>query len=473
MKMTAKEVMELIQQKDVKYVDFRFMDLPGIWQHITTPVKIFDEDIFKDGKGFDGSSIRGFKAIDESDMLLIPDPTTAFIDPFFEVATLVLICNVIDPVTRQTFSRDARYVAQKAEQYLKSTGLGDISYWGPEAEFFIFNDMKFDQTMNSGYYSIDSTEGLWNTGRDEGPNLAYKIRNKEGYFPTPPMDSQQDIRSEMTSVMQEIGIPIETHHHEVATAGQAEIDMIFDSLVVMADKLTKYKYVVKNVARRHNMVATFMPKPLFGDNGSGMHVHQSIWKGSTNTFFDEKGYAGLSQNALYYIGGLIKHAPALCAIICPTVNSYKRLTPGFEAPVNLVYSQRNRSAACRIPLYSKSPKSKRVEFRPPDPSCNPYLAFSAMLMAGLDGIQNKTDPGKPMDVNLYDLESRELKKVKNVPSSLDEALDHLEKDHEFLLKGGVFTEDLVEEWISYKRSKEVDAIRLRPHPYEFVLYHDI
>ena len=455
--MTTKEVMELIAQKDVKYVDFRFMDLPGVWQHITTPVKIFDEDIFKEGKGFDGSSIRGFKAIDESDMLLIPDPTSAFIDPFFETTTLVLICNVIDPVTRQTFSRDARY----------------ISYWGPEAEFFIFNDMKFDQTMNSGYYSVDSTEGLWNTGRDEGPNLAYKIRNKEGYFPTPPMDSQQDIRSEMTTVMQEIGIPIETHHHEVATAGQAEIDMIFDSMVVMADKLTKYKYVVKNVARRHNMVATFMPKPLFGDNGSGMHVHQSIWKGNTNTFFDEKGYAGLSQNALYYIGGLIKHAPALCAIICPTVNSYKRLTPGFEAPVNLVYSQRNRSAACRIPLYSKSPKSKCVEFRPPDPSCNPYLAFAAMLMAGLDGIQNKIDPGKPMDVNLYDLEPRDLKKIKNVPSSLEEALDALEKDHEFLLKGGVFTEDLVEEWITYKRSKEVDAIRLRPHPYEFVLYHDI
>jgi glutamine synthetase len=471
--MTPKEVMDLIKQKDVKYVDFRFMDLPGIWQHTTSPVKFFDEDVFKDGKGFDGSSIRGFQAINESDMLLIPDPNSAFIDPFFEATTLVLTCNAIDPVTRESYSRDPRFVAQKAEKYLQSTGIADISYWGPEAEFFIFNDMKFDQTMNGAFYSVDSTEGLWNTGRDEYPNLAYKVRNKEGYFPVPPTDSQMDIRSEMTTIMQEIGIQIETHHHEVATGGQAEIDMVFDTLVTMADKLMKYKYVVKQVARRHNMVATFMPKPLFGDNGSGMHVHQSLWKGSTNIMFDEKGYGGLSQNALYYIGGLLKHAPSLCAIITPTVNSYKRLTPGFEAPVNLVYSQRNRSACCRIPLYSKSAKAKRVEFRTPDPSCNPYLAFAAMLMAGLDGIQNKIDPGKPHDMNLYELEGRELKKIKSVPSSLPEALDALEDDHEYLLKGGVFTEDLIEEWINYKRTKEVDAIRLRPHPYEFVLYHDI
>ncbi len=471
--MTPKEVMDLIKQKDVKYVDFRFMDLPGIWQHTTSPVKFFDEDVFKDGKGFDGSSIRGFQAINESDMLLIPDPNSAFIDPFFEATTLVLTCNAIDPVTRESYSRDPRYVAQKAEKYLQSTGIADISYWGPEAEFFIFNDMKFDQSMNAAFYSVDSTEGLWNTGRDEYPNLAYKVRNKEGYFPVPPTDSQMDIRSEMTTIMQEIGIQIETHHHEVATGGQAEIDMVFDTLVTMADKLMKYKYVVKQVARRHNMVATFMPKPLFGDNGSGMHVHQSLWKGSTNIMFDEKGYGGLSQNALYYIGGLLKHAPSLCAIITPTVNSYKRLTPGFEAPVNLVYSQRNRSACCRIPLYSKSAKAKRVEFRTPDPSCNPYLAFSAMLMAGLDGIQNKIDPGKPHDMNLYELEGRELKKIKSVPSSLPEALDALEDDHEYLLKGGVFTEDLIEEWVNYKRTKEVDAIRLRPHPYEFVLYHDI
>ena len=471
--MTPKDVMDLIKQKDVKYVDFRFMDLPGIWQHTTSPVKFFDEDVFKDGKGFDGSSIRGFQAINESDMLLIPDPNSAFIDPFFEATTLVLTCNAIDPVTRESYSRDPRYVAQKAEKYLQSTGIADISYWGPEAEFFIFNDMKFDQSMNAAFYSVDSTEGLWNTGRDEYPNLAYKVRNKEGYFPVPPTDSQMDIRSEMTTIMQEIGIQIETHHHEVATGGQAEIDMVFDTLVTMADKLMKYKYVVKQVARRHNMVATFMPKPLFGDNGSGMHVHQSLWKGSTNIMFDEKGYGGLSQNALYYIGGLLKHAPSLCAIITPTVNSYKRLTPGFEAPVNLVYSQRNRSACCRIPLYSKSAKAKRVEFRTPDPSCNPYLAFAAMLMAGLDGIQNKIDPGKPHDMNLYELEGRELKKIKSVPSSLPEALDALEDDHEYLLKGGVFTEDLIEEWINYKRTKEVDAIRLRPHPYEFVLYHDI
>ena len=471
--MTTKEVMELIKAKDVKYVDFRFIDMPGIWQHTTSPIKFFDEETFVDGKGFDGSSIRGFQAINESDMLLIPDPTSAFIDPFFAETTLVLTCNVVDPVTRDSYSRDPRYVAQKAEKYLKTTGIADISYWGPEAEFFIFNDMKFDQTINSGFYSVDSTEGLWNTGRDEYPNLANKIRSKEGYFPVPPVDSQMDIRSEMTTLMQQIGIAIETHHHEVATGGQAAIDMVFDQMVSMADKLLKYKYVVKNVARRHNMVATFMPKPLFGDNGSGMHVHQSLWKGNTNIMYDEKGYGGLSQAALYYIGGLLKHAPALCAFITPTVNSYKRLTPGFEAPVNLVYSQRNRSAACRIPLYSKSAKAKRVEFRTPDPSCNPYLAFSAMLMAGLDGIQNKIDPGKPHDMNLYELEGRELKKIKSVPASLGEALDALEDDHEFLLKGGVFTEDLINEWINYKRTKEIDPIRLRPHPYEFVLYHDI
>jgi glutamine synthetase len=451
----------------------RFIDLPGTWQHWSQPVSTIDEDFFKEGSGFDGSSIRGFQAIHESDMMLVPDPNTAFIDPFFEATTLVLICDVVDPITREPYSRDPRYVALKAEQYLKSTGIADQSFWGPEAEFFIFNEMKFDQTMNSGYYSIDSTEGLWNMGRDEYPNLAYKIRNKEGYFPVPPNDSQQDVRSEMVTLMMEIGMKMEKHHHEVATAGQAEIGVVFDTLVKMADNLMKYKYVVKNVARRHNLVATFMPKPLFGDNGSGMHVHQSIWKGNTNVMADEKGYAGFSQNGLYYIGGLLKHAASLCAFICPTVNSYKRLTPGFEAPVNLVYSQRNRSAACRIPMYSKSLKAKRVEFRPPDPSCNPYLAFPAMLLAGLDGIQNKIDPGKPMDVNLYELEAREMKKIKNVPASLPEALDAMEDDHEYLMKGVVFTEDLIEEWLNYKRTKEVDAIRLRPHPYEFVLYHDV
>src|SRR5580658_3445827 len=471
--MTTKEVMDLIKQKDVKYVDFRFIDMPGIWQHTTSPVKFFDEDVFKDGKGFDGSSIRGFQAINESDMLLIPDPNSAFIDPFFAETTLVMTCNVVDPVTRESYSRDPRYVAQKAEKHLKTTGIADISYWGPEAEFFIFNDMKFDQNMHSGYYSVDSTEALWNTGRDEYPNMAYKVRNKEGYFPVPPSDSQMDIRSEMVTLMQQVGIPVETHHHEVATGGQAEIDMVFDSLTNMADKLLKYKYVVKNVARKHNMVATFMPKPLFGDNGSGMHVHQSIWKGSTNAMYDENGYAGLSQTALYYIGGLLKHARALCAFICPTVNSYKRLTPGFEAPVNLVYSQRNRSAACRIPLYSKSPKAKRVEFRCPDPSCNPYIAFSAMLMAGLDGIQNRIEPPDPMDKDLFDLPPEELAQVPQVPASLDESLAALEADSDFLRAGGVFTGDLIDTWIAYKRLHEIDPVRLRPHPWEFMLYYDI
>lgn len=471
--MTTKDVMNLIKEKDVKFVDFRFMDLPGVQQHVTVPVQHFDEDTFKDGKGFDGSSIRGFQVINESDMLLIPDPASAFIDPFFEATTLVLLCNIEDPVTRQGYTRDPRYVAQKAEKYLQSTGVGDKSFWGPEAEFFVFNDIKFDQTMNSGFYSVDSVEGLWNMGRDEYPNLGYKIRNKEGYFPVPPMDTMQDLRSEMVTVMQEIGVAIETHHHEVATGGQAEIDMVYDTLTNMADKLTKYKYVVKNVARRHNMVATFMPKPLFGDNGSGMHVHQSLWKGETNVFYDANGYAGLSDTAKWYIGGLLKHAPALCAFINPTTNSYKRLVPGFEAPVNLVYSQRNRSAACRIPLYSQSPKAKRVEFRTPDPSCNPYLGFAAMLMAGLDGIQNKIDPGQPLDKNIYDLEPRELKKIRSVPGSLDDSLAALEKDHEFLLKGDVFTKDIIEEWITYKRTKEAQPVRLRPHPYEFMLYSDI
>lgn len=471
--MTPKEVMNLIKEKNVKFVDFRFMDLPGVQQHVTVPVSHFDESTFTEGKGFDGSSIRGFQVINESDMLLIPDPASAFIDPFYEATTLVLLCNIEDPVTRQRYSRDPRNVAQKAEKYLQSTGIGDKSFWGPEAEFFVFNDIRFDQNMHSGYYFVDSVEGLWNMGREEYPNLGYKIRNKEGYFPVPPMDTMQDLRSEMVSLMEEIGVPIETHHHEVATGGQAEIDMVFDTLTSMADKVTKYKYVVKNVARRHNMVATFMPKPLFGDNGSGMHVHQSIWKGDTNVFYDTKGYAGLSDAAKWYIGGLLKHAPALCAFINPTTNSYKRLVPGFEAPVNLVYSQRNRSAACRIPLYSSSPKAKRVEFRTPDPSCNPYLAFAAMLMAGLDGIQNKIDPGAPLDKNIYDLEPRELKKVRSVPGSLEESLHALEKDHDFLLKGDVFTPDIIEEWINYKRTREVQAVNLRPHPYEFLLYSDI
>jgi glutamine synthetase len=470
--MTIKQIMNLIEEKKIKFIDFRFIDMIGMWQHISTPVDQFDEEVFSSGKGFDGSSIRGFQAIHESDMLLIPDPNSVFVDPFYEYPTLVFICNIQDPVTRAPYSRDPRYIAKKAEEYLKNTNIGTISYWGPEAEFFIFNSLKYDYSMNSSYHMVDSVEAIWNSGKDEDPNLAYKIRNKEGYFPVPPSDTQQNIRSEMVSMMMKIGINIETHHHEVATGGQAEIDMVFDSLVNMADKLLKYKYVVKNVARRNNMTALFMPKPLFGDNGSGMHVHQSIWKEATNIFYFEKGYAGFSQEGLWYIGGLLKHAEALCAFITPTVNSYKRLVPGYEAPVNLVYSQRNRSAACRIPLYSNSPKAKRVEFRTPDPSCNPYLAFSAMLMAGIDGIQNKIEPGEPCDKNIYELSYQERQKIKNVPNSLDKAIDALEKDYDFLFKGNVFTEDLISEWISLKK-KEIDAIRLRPHPYEFALYGDI
>jgi glutamine synthetase len=471
--MSTKEVLGLIKEKDVRFIDLRFLDLPGVWQHVTVPVGIVGEEFFKEGKCFDGSSIRGFRDVHESDMILIPDPETAFLDPFMEQTTLCLICNIQDPLTGKNYARDPRFVARKAERYLESTGIADNSFWGPEAEFFIFNEMRFDQTMNAGYYHVDSVEGMWNMGRKEEPNLAYKVRGREGYFPCPPMDSQQDIRSEMVSVMEKIGIQVEAHHHEGATAGQAEIGMAYDSLLRMADKLMKYKYVVKNVARLHRMTATFMPKPLFGDKGSGMHVHQSLWRGSTNLFHDEKGYSGLSETALWYIGGLLKHASALSAFVNPTTNSYKRLTPGFEAPVHMVFSPRNRSAACRIPSFSKNPKSKRVEFRTPDPSCNGYLAFAAMLMAGLDGIQTKLDPGAPMDRNVYDMEEKSLRKVKGLPGSLEEAFRALEKDHDFLLKGEVFTQDLLEEWMDYKRRKEADAVRLRPHPYEFVLYHDI
>ncbi len=476
MGMTPKDVVTLAKAKGAKLVDYKFIDLPGIWQHATVPIGEFDENIFEDGIGFDGSSIRGFQGIEESDMLLIPDPNTAVIDPFMAAPTLSLICNVVSP-EKVSYSRDARYIAQKAEAFLKTHAFADTSYWGPEAEFFIFDDIRFDCTQNTSFYMIDSDEAIWNTGRDEGPNLGYKIRNKEGYFPVPPMDSQQDIRSEMTLVMEELGIAIEMHHHEVATAGQAEIDMRFDTLTAMADKLMLFKYVVKNVARKHGKVATFMPKPLFGDNGSGMHVHQSLWKDGKPTFFDEKGYALLSQNALYYIGGLLKHAPALLGLTSPTVNSYKRLVPGYEAPVNIAFSARNRSAAVRIPMYSTNPKTKRLEFRPPDPSCNPYLAFAAMLMAGLDGIKNKIDPVKegfgPLQVNIYEMPPEEKAKVKSVPGSLEGALEALQADHKFLLEGGVFTPDVLDTWINYKYANEIDAVRLRPHPMEFKLYFDI
>jgi glutamine synthetase len=465
--------MSLIKERSVKAVDLRFVDLPGMWQHFTVSTKEFEADVFDEGIGFDGSSIRGFQAIQESDMLLFPDPATAFLDPFTAVPTLVLICDVRDPVTGEAYSRDPRYIATKAESYLKSTGIADVAYFGPEPEFFIFDDARFDQSYNYGFYYIDAAEGFWNSGKDEKPNLAYKPRYKEGYFPVPPTDSHQDIRTEMMMTLESIGVHVEVHHHEVATAGQAEIDMRFDSLRNMADKLLKFKYVVKNVARRHGKTATLMPKPLFQDNGSGMHVHQSLWKGRKNLFFEGGTYADLSKAALHYIGGVLKHAPSLLAFCAPTTNSYRRLVPGYEAPINLIYSQRNRSAAVRIPAYSRSEKSKRVEVRFPDPAANGYLAFSAMLMAGLDGIQNKIMPPAPMDKDLYDLEPEDLAKVAKAPGSLDVVLDALEKDHDYLLKGDVFTKDVIEVWLGYKRSKEVDAIRLRPHPWEYALYFDI
>src|SRR5436309_4271724 len=432
--MTPKETIKFVKDKNIKIIDLRFVDLPGLWQHFAITVSELNEDMFEEGVGFDGSSIRGFQKIQESDMLLIPDASSAFVDPFTAVPTLDIICNVKDPVTLQPYSRDPRYISQKAEKYLKSTGIGDTAYFGPEPEFFVLDDIRFDQSYNYGYYYLDSGEGFWNAGREEKPNLGYKPRYKEGYFPFQPMDSLQDIRSEMVLVLEEMGVRVEVHHHEVSTAGQCEIDMRFDSLTSMGDKLLKYKYVVKNVARRHGKTATLMPKPIFQDNGSGMHVHQSLWKGNKNQMFQPGTYADLSELALHYIGGILKHAPALLAFCAPTTNSYRRLVPGYEAPINLIYSQRNRSAAVRIPLYSRSEKSKRVEVRFPDPAANGYLAFSAMLMAGLDGIQKKITPPAPMDKDLYDLPAEDLAKVAKAPGSLDEALDALEKDHAFLLK---------------------------------------
>ena len=471
---TADEVLGLIRDEAIDIVDFRFCDLPGLMQHFSSPAHELTSDAFEEGLGFDGSSIRGFQEIQESDMILVPDPNTVVIDPFRAHRTLNINCFVRDPITLESYSRDPRYVAKKAEDHLVSTGLADTCYFGPEAEFFIFDDVRFHYDQHSASHSVDSIEAAWNTARDEGgKNLGYKIRYKEGYFPVPPMDQYQDLRSEMILTMERLGIEVEIQHHEVGTAGQAEIDMRFDTLLRMADKLMLYKYVVKNVAWAAGKSATFMPKPIFQDNGSGMHCHQSLWKGGEPLFFDEAGYAGLSDMARWYIGGLLAHAPAILAFAAPTTNSYKRLVPGYEAPVNLVYSQRNRSASVRIPLYSKSPKAKRIEFRCPDPSCNPYLAFSAMLQAGLDGINNRTEPPPPVDKDLYDLPPEELAKVPQVPSSLDAALDALEGDNAFLKVGGVFTDDLIETWIDYKRATEIDAIRLRPHPYEFALYYDI
>ncbi len=472
MSMTAKDVLKLIKDKGIQIVDTRFSDLFGGWQHYSVPASRFSEDMFVDGLGFDGSSIKGFQVINESDMLMVPDPSSAFIDPMLKVPTLVLICDIIDPIVRQPYSRDPRTVARKAEAYLKATGIADTAYFGPEAEFFLFSDVRFSQGADHGFYYLDSPEAVWNTGAEvEGGNKGYRIRHKEGYFPVPPTDTLQDIRSEMILKMAEVGIDIEIHHHEVATAGQCEIDMRFDSLVSMADKLQKYKYIVRNVARAHGYTATFMPKPIFGDNGSGMHCHQSLWKNGEPLFFDEARYAMLSELAEYYIGGILHHAPALLAICAPTTNSYRRLVPGFEAPINLVYSVRNRSAAVRIPTYSSSPKARRIEFRAPDAMCNPYLAFAAMMMAGLDGIQNKIVPPKPLDVDIYELSPEEKGDIRGTPGSLSEALDALEADHAFLLKGDVFTEDLLASYIEGKR-KEAVAIALRPHPHEFMMYYD-
>jgi glutamine synthetase len=468
----SKTVADVIKMgKEVQIVDLRFTDLLGMWHHFSIPARELGEGLFEEGIGFDGSSIRGFQEIHESDMILIPDPDTAFLDQVLEVPTMVVTCDVYDPLTRQPYSRDPRYVAKKAEVYLKQTGVADVSYWGPEAEFFLFNSVRYGGGANSSFYYVDSAEGWWNSGQEEG--MGGQIPPKRGYFPVPPTDTLQDVRSKIVLALEAVGVPIEVHHHEVATAGQTEIDMRFDALTRMADNLQMYKYMVKNIARQNGLTATFMPKPLFEDNGSGMHVHQSLWRGEKNIFFDEAGYAQLSDTARHYIGGLLKHSSALLALVAPTTNSYRRLVPGFEAPVNLAYSQRNRSAICRIPVYSKTPRAKRIEFRSPDPSCNPYLCFAAQLMAGLDGIQNQIDPGEPVDKDLYDLPPEEAKLIKQVPGSLAEVLDALETDHEFLLRGDVFTPDLLEAYIAYKREVEVDPVRIRPHPYEFTLYFDI
>jgi glutamine synthetase len=469
----GQRVVEMVRDGGFEFVDLRFSDLPGQVQHFTVPASELTEASFDEGFGFDGSSIRGFQAIQESDMLLVPDPTTAVADPFRDHPTLILYCFVRDPLTGQPYSKDPRFVAQKAEAYLKGTGIADTSYWGPEAEFYIFDSVRFDQNQYSGFYEIDSIEGAWNSGADEpGGNLGYKPGYKEGYFPVPPTDHYQDLRSEMAARLIEAGIDVEVQHHEVGTAGQAEIDIRYGTLLQTADRVTLFKYLVKNTAWQYGKTVTFMPKPIFQDNGSGMHCHQSLWLDGKPLFYDETGYAGLSETARHYIGGLLHHAGAVLAFAAPTSNSYRRLVPGYEAPVNLVYSQRNRSAAIRIPTYSRKPETKRLEFRCPDPSANPYLAFSAMLMAGLDGIARKMDPGAPVDKDLYDLPPEELAEVPSVPGSLEESLAALEADHEFLLAGDVFTEDLIADWISYKREREVDAVRLRPHPWEFRLTYD-
>lgn len=466
------DVVKYLKDHDIDFVDFRFLDFIGTWQHFSIPAHELDKDKFDEGLGFDGSSIRGWQSIHASDMLLVPDPSSAKLDPFMAAPTLVIICDIVDPITREPYSKDPRNIARKARAYMLSTGIADTAFFGPELEFFILDDIRYDQNANSGYYFVDSAEGTWNTGREEFPNLGYKPRHKEGYFPAPPTDSMHDIRAEMVTVLESLGIAIEAHHHEVATGGQAEIDMRYAPIIDMGDNMMWYKYVCRNVAHKYGKTVTFMPKPLYGDNGSGMHIHQSLWKNG-KPLFAGKGYAGLSDLAMHYIGGLLKHARAICAFSNPTTNSYRRLVPGFEAPVNLAYSARNRSASVRIPMYSPSPKAKRMETRFPDPSANGYLTFSAMLMAGIDGIENKIDPGDPLDKDIYALGPEELEGIPNVPYSLEEALQALKDDHEFLMKGDVFTEDVVETWIDYKMESEVKQVRLRPVPYEFMLYYDV
>ncbi|MDK3161118.1 type I glutamate--ammonia ligase [Kamptonema cortianum] len=469
--MTSKDSLALIKDNEALFVDIRFTDPFGMWHHFTMPATAFSESAFEDGLPFDGSSIRGFKAINESDMLLMPDPSTMFMDPFTEHPTAVVICNIEDPITREPYSRDPRYTATKAQEYLKSTGIADIAYFGPEAEFFVFDKMAYKNDPQHSFYSIDSIEAHWNSGNDDA--TGYTMRQKGGYFPCAPADKLNDMRGNMCLTLEEVGIEVEIHHHEVAAAGQCEIDVRFDELLVMADKMQKYKYVVKNVAAQYGCAATFMPKPVFGDNGSGMHVHQSLWKNGVNLFYDESGYGGLSDAARWYIGGILAHAPALLAFTNPSTNSYRRLVPGYEAPINLVYSARNRSACIRIPMVGSSPKAKRIEFRAPDPTANPYLAFSAMMMAGLDGIQNQIEPPKPVDKDLYELAPEEKADIPQTPESLREALTALREDHEFLLRGDVFTTDLINAYIDFKWVNECDAVALRPHPYEFFLYNDI
>ncbi|HXZ14281.1 MAG TPA: type I glutamate--ammonia ligase [Candidatus Sulfotelmatobacter sp.] len=469
--MDVKAVLDYAAKHNAKILDLRFIDVPGVWQHVSFPIKELTARSFDDGFGMDASSIRGWAAIHESDMLLIPDPNTAFMDPFRDTPTLIMIADAVDPVTRKPYERDTRHLARRAEEYLRKTKVADQAFFGAEAEFFIFDNVRFDQKENFGFYYIDAEEGRWNSGRAEH-NLGYRPRYKEGYFPVPPTDHYQDLRTDMVLQLQACGVEVECHHHEVATAGQAEIDFKFSTLVRAADNMMIYKYVVRNTAYQYGKSVTFMPKPIFSDNGTGMHTHQSLWSKTKPLFAGDK-YAGLSDLALHYIGGLLKHAPALAAFVAPSTNSYKRLVPGFEAPVNLAYSKRNRSAAVRIPVYSQSPKAKRVEFRPPDPSCNPYIAYSAMLMAGLDGIENKLDPGQPLDKDIFELSAEELRHVPSLPGSLEESLGALAKDNDFLTKGGVFHEEFIELWIDYKMSKEVNPMRMRPHPYEFMLYYDI